>query len=351
MSRSPHPIPASPLRRLSLAALTAAAAAACQDPEAPTGGSDAAIAQLQSAGCVPDFHPFAIAGAGETVGIGISDQGQVTGRFDDEAGVTHGYVRDRRGQFRYVDFPGGVLTAVTGLSNAGVLGGIYLDAAGHFHGFVESGGHFESIDYPGAVDSRIRSIGRTGELVGNFGDYAEGIEHGFIKDGSGFHQVDYPGSLGSDVHGGNGHGQYVGDFAGEDDKVQAFVLSHGRFTAFAVPGPYTGTSARGITPSGVIVGLVEDSVTFNLRGFVKIGERITFIDYPGASSTSVNRINARGEIVGTFIAADGVPRGFTLSGCGVAHGRGARLSDRPRGGGSPAGSARSRAGPPARDPT
>jgi len=50
----------------------------------------------------------------------------------------------------------------------------------------------------------------------------------------------------------------------------------------------------------------------SLHGFVLSHSRFFSIDYPGATLTDVNWVNARGDIVGTYVAGNG-NRGFLLS--------------------------------------
>src|SRR5216117_3208661 len=66
-----------------------------------------------------------------------------------------------------------------------------------------------------------------------------------------------------------------------------------------VPGA-TYTSANGMNDRGDIVGNYSEGRTY--RGFVLDNGTFTTIDVPGATFTSANGINDRGQIVGTYFS-------------------------------------------------
>ena len=53
--------------------------------------------------------------------------------------------------FITIDFPGAVLTNAQGINAGGEIVGGYVDTAGRQHGFLLSGGQFQSIDVPTRV--------------------------------------------------------------------------------------------------------------------------------------------------------------------------------------------------------
>ena len=81
------------------------------------------------------------------------------------------------------------------------------------------------------------------------------------------------------------------------------------FTSIDFPGA-SFTTAQGINPRGDIVGIYTSAgVT---HGYLLSGGEFTSIDFPGASSTFAIGINPRGDIVGYYESA-GVTHGFLLS--------------------------------------
>jgi hypothetical protein len=143
--------------------------------------------------CSGPFRTLDVPGSTETFARGINDPGDVTGRFNDANGAGLGFVRDRHGSFRVISVPGSIFTTTFNITDTGIIAGSDMDANGAFHGYVSVDDHFQTVDYPGAVDTRVRGIDRSEELLGNFGSVAEAVEHGFIKDADGFRQVDVSG--------------------------------------------------------------------------------------------------------------------------------------------------------------
>ena len=67
--------------------------------------------------------------------------------------------------FITIDFPGAILTNAQGINAGGEIVGGYTDTAGRQHGFVLSGGQFQSIDVPNSRSTFARGIGPDGEIV------------------------------------------------------------------------------------------------------------------------------------------------------------------------------------------
>jgi Domain of unknown function (DUF4062) len=85
----------------------------------------------------------------------------------------------------------------------------------------------------------------------------------------------------------------------------------------AEPGPFhvpgaTSTFASGINPAEEIVGLYIDANGVQ-RGFLLSQGSFTTIDFPGAIATFPDHINPAGEIVGGYADANDVIHGFLLS--------------------------------------
>ena len=81
-------------------------------------------------------------------------------------------------------------------------------------------------------------------------------------------------------------------------------------TAIDFPGA-TSTLPRGINARGDIVGrYLADGVN---HAYLLSGGQFSMIDFPGATFTSFDAINQRGDIVGRY-TLDGVSRGYVLVG-------------------------------------
>jgi hypothetical protein len=52
-------------------------------------------------------------------------------------GLTHGFLRNRHGEFTKIDFPKANFTVAAGINSRGDIVGPYNDAGGKGHGFAE----------------------------------------------------------------------------------------------------------------------------------------------------------------------------------------------------------------------
>jgi uncharacterized membrane protein len=97
----------------------------------------------------------------------------------------------------------------------------------------------------------------------------------------------------------------------------SFIPDHSAavtLTTIDFPGA-SSTTLEGIGPGGQIVGLYTDTQGHQ-HGFVLAGDKFTSIDYPGAVATDARGISPGGDIVGAFSNAPGGPvnlHGYLLS--------------------------------------
>ena len=106
----------------------------------------------------------------------------MAGFYVDAKGVNHGfevvnYDDPSKAKLITIDVPGSTFTQVLGINNYGQLSGVYQDAQGNSHGFVDTNGHFQTIDAPGGVGTTtINGINDKGQVVGFFVDGAGNTE-------------------------------------------------------------------------------------------------------------------------------------------------------------------------------
>src|SRR5262249_46355180 len=93
------------------------------------------------------------------------------------AGVTHGCVFSN-GKYTLFDFPNAAFTGAYGISNAGDIVGRYRDTDGVTHGYIYSGGQFTTIDIAGATQTAVSAINSVGDFVGRY--TSGGVSHGFV---------------------------------------------------------------------------------------------------------------------------------------------------------------------------
>jgi probable HAF family extracellular repeat protein len=267
---------------------------------------------------------------------------------------SQGAAQEQSVTFTTIDFPGSISTNAQGINANGEIVGFYTDTAGRVHGFLRSGENYRSIDFPGARSTTARGIGPAGDIVGTYQrpDEPSGV-HGFLmtKHGDLF-WVDYPGhqntipprilpdgtilgcyhdtdTMGT-MHGmavsrrgfeeiaesrtmHNGatpDGKFiVGLFTDmADNRGKGYTYDGITLTPFEVPGAAL-TAAWDVNPSGVIVGVYQDSAG-RFHGFRYDGQAFASVDVPGSRATRVFGINAGGDMVGAFVDAAGRTHGF-----------------------------------------
>ena len=179
---------------------------------------------------------------------------------------THGFSRDAAGKITFIDYPlaGVQLTTARGINDAGTIVGRYDDAAGVTHGFFLKNGIYSTYDLPGATVTALWFINNKGQFGGDY-TTPDGVTHGLIVSGSTVTTVDIPGSTFTVIHDLNSSGIAVGidvdPVTGLDDSF-LFNLNTGQITPFAFPGS-TDTDLYGINDAGVIAGTFDSfSVAF-----------------------------------------------------------------------------------------
>jgi hypothetical protein len=105
----------------------------------------------------------------------------VVGYYIDDAGILHGYYRDRDGALHFpIDPPGSTATILFGLNNRNWVVGRYADSAGVTHGlFFVPPNNFFTYDFPGSTFTSLNGISSQGNICGRYVD-ASGIAHGFL---------------------------------------------------------------------------------------------------------------------------------------------------------------------------
>src|ERR1700735_2474341 len=59
------------------------------------------------------------------------------------------------GRYTTIDVPGAADTIAVGVSDSGVVSGFYTDSSGSNHGFLDRDGRFTTVDVPGAADTFV----------------------------------------------------------------------------------------------------------------------------------------------------------------------------------------------------
>jgi len=195
--------------------------------------------------------------------------------------------------FTSIDIPGAEWLVLTGINNRGQIVGIYSDETGR-NSFLLEDGVMTTIEIPGMLDINVRDINNRGVIVGRLFDPPQ-EPLGFILAEDGtltlLPQLWVPQGI-------NDRGQVVGtNFQGE--PAYGFLYDHGEVTIIEAPDAID-TWAEGINSRGQIVGFFVDT-DWNQHGYIFEDGQFTIVDNPYAErGTSLNGINAAGQMVGAF---------------------------------------------------
>jgi hypothetical protein len=204
-------------------------------------------------------------------------------------------------------FPGGVNTTPSGISDFGQVVGSYNAVSGQtdtLDGFLLSGGIYTRLDFPGAAETLANGINASGgEVVGYYSDSRDDI-NGFVLFKGAYTTLSFPGGTQTIPIGVNDSGQVVGEYKDTSGTEQGFLLSGGNYTTLHFAGT-TSTIPMGINNSGQIVGAY--GIVSQLGFLLSAG---IYTSYP----TFLTGINDSGQIIGVFPNVNGFEQGFLLSG-------------------------------------
>jgi hypothetical protein len=169
-----------------------------------------------------------------------------------------------------------------------------------------------TFDYPGAASTEPRGINNNKEIAGSFS--VGSVTRGFTRTADG--QFSAPIIAPSDTHnftsvdGLNNSGTVCGFFFGDDDH--GFFFSDGSYTQYDVPGS-SGTAVLGVNDADDFVGYYYTPEEV-LEGFVSIGGAVTTIEIPGGFNAIPIQLNTANQVVGSYVdTASGITSGFYSS--------------------------------------
>ncbi|MDE0013680.1 MAG: T9SS type A sorting domain-containing protein, partial [Candidatus Poribacteria bacterium] len=220
---------------------------------------------------VDGLSELKIPGSVSTQGYNINQDSSVVGFYDTPDGRRHGFnakpieVIDKpvyqASGFNYtyenIDVPGVDFLAVTASSDFADYAGYTKSADGEkMVAFTLIDGVFETYDFPGSQNTYFYALGNNGDAAGYYED-SEGRHRGIVLENGKLRQYDFPGSVETEIYG-------ISDATG------------------ALTGNW-------IDASGVRRGFTGDII----------------VEYPGASETFADFINASGGMVGSYVGEDG----------------------------------------------
>jgi len=172
-----------------------------------------------------------------------------------------------------------------------------------------SDGSVKTYLFPSSVWTEFSRRNSQGVTVGSYGDSSyNNLIHGFVLTNSGTATVNYPGALHTRLSGINYWGSIVGNYVDSMGKDNGFELKNSNFTSIHYPGSGM-TQAESISDTGVIVGFYENTLSNGAlgdpHGFVLANGVYKTLDNPKgalhyAHGTKLFDINASGVIVGSY---------------------------------------------------
>ena len=212
-------------------------------------------------------------GSVSTEGWNINQDGSVVGYYDSADGRRHGFIakpgagvpnepgvllEDANYTFETIDIPGVDFLAVTASSDFEDYAGYTKSPDGEKDiAFTLIDGVFTTYDFPGSQKTHFYALGNNGNAAGHYQD-SDGLYHGVVLENGELRQYDFPGAVQTEIYG-------ISDATG------------------ALTGNF-------IDASGVRRGFSGDII----------------VEYPGASATYADFVNASGSLVGSYVDADGV---------------------------------------------
>lgn len=225
-------------------------------------------------------------------------------------------------KFITIDVNGSTNAVADGITNDGLVSGYYEDSSSIFHGFVWQEGAVTRVDYPGAAYTKLYSLNNRGVVIGLYGNSSGTTEHTITYSAQSHKWTALPDIAGypfNEGYGINDHGVAVGNAFTSSGSSVAWIWDPTTvsYSFFAVPGAaeYT-TSPSGLNDKGQIAGYFADA-SGAYHGFLKEYGTYTIIDVPEAPYTFLDGLNNSGIIQGQIYDAGGAAEGFVATRGGV----------------------------------
>ncbi len=210
-------------------------------------------------------------GSQQTQVTAINDWGNTVGFYASSTGANSGFL-DEDGVMTSVSDPATTsnppVNQLLGINNNGEAVGFYNDAKGNAHAYEwdRKTGAFTAIDPFASTSASATAINDHGSVAGFYTE-ADGNTAGFIMRGTSISSIEYPGSKNTQIFGFNDQGIAVGMYVGAHKLTYGFVYSGGTFKTISDPHGIGSTVVNGLNNAGTIVGFYTDSAG-NTDGFV-----------------------------------------------------------------------------------
>ena len=271
---------------------------------------------------VPDAPIIQLVGTFDYPGTGnqtrpqkISDNFAVVGIFVDPSGASRGFIMFNNGNFSIpiVD-PNdtGNLTEGRGINNSRLVCGDYLDAtSGTFHGFFFSNNTFQNYDVPDSTTTIVLGVNNVGDFCGS-ATPTGGIQEAFLNIGgtvTEFAVTDATATLAYSLNANNQSCGYYIDSSGvtthgfwrdNDGTIHAPIDPVGSTSTILFGNTVLRANQHRRHDVNIMVGRYTDARGATHGILFMPPDGFVVYDFPGATFTSLNGINAQSLVVGRY---------------------------------------------------
>jgi hypothetical protein len=169
----------------------------------------------------------------QTQVTGINNAGNTVGFWVDTSGANHGFT-DFGGVFTSYDDPlssaSPIFTQFLGVNDADGVAGFYNNAAGNSEAFTFSSGAFTPVTPPNTTSATAIDVNNSGEVSGFDVSSINGDTCGFLDNGGTFQELLYPGSSFTQFLGLNNNSLVVGVYEDSTGTNHGFVYNTNTMT-------------------------------------------------------------------------------------------------------------------------
>ena len=247
-------------------------------------------------------------GEPDTITLGINAAGDIVGSFWNGGRDRGGFLLSGS-VYTSILYPGAERTAPSGINDAGqIVGSTFQPTVGFEYDIGTPG--VTTIQYPNVAETFPTAINDAGTVAGYFYVKNRVSTAGFELINSSYRQVTGSGMSSLYVWGISGAGELAGFGYNTLGMVTDFVFPSTGFEQVTIPN-LENAIVFGINPQGsALIGYATLPSGTNI-GFVSRDGRVTALQFPGATETYAQGINAAGEVVGYFADASSHFHGFT----------------------------------------
>jgi uncharacterized membrane protein len=244
---------------------------------------------------------------------GINARGQVAGAYWDSQNNELGFIRNADGTYVTVDPPGSNgQTTIAGINDRGQVAG-NAEVNGAATPFFWEPGNYVTFSVPGGTYPRAVAINNDGQIAGSYGT-SNYQSYGFLRKSDGtLSSFIIAGNSSLQVNAMNNWGTIVGSsFDSNGSAGDTFLRYAGGGQKYIYGDSHGAVMPAAISDKGIVVGTDFGGDTSYGNAFsADRNLTLTLIPVPfTAQGSTANGVNKAGQIVGTYIDANGASHGW-----------------------------------------